>query len=223
MKAGCRSACAARHGAWSAAAPLTRCGCSRTPRTLRTDASSLLAVSSSSDVRRTMETKPVITCLKTLLIVYSFVFWVRVLQWSRRCLCVRVLNSRNRRFFCCFFFLRAWWRGGRWQHHRPTHAVEKYGDDKRSHSLNVAACGVWDGNLIGGCFETRVKVKQTHILAAGRFCVCARARVCSRARTIASWLLSFSRLKDASHCFRFYPTTGHSCGTGPHFRTILRQ
>ncbi|CAG14882.1 unnamed protein product, partial [Tetraodon nigroviridis] len=25
---------------------------------------------------RTMETKPVITCLKTLLIVYSFVFWV---------------------------------------------------------------------------------------------------------------------------------------------------
>ncbi|KAF0026651.1 hypothetical protein F2P81_021388 [Scophthalmus maximus] len=25
-----------------------------------------------------METKPVITCLKTLLIVYSFVFWVRI-------------------------------------------------------------------------------------------------------------------------------------------------
>uniref|UniRef100_A0A8C9FYX4 Uncharacterized protein n=1 Tax=Pavo cristatus TaxID=9049 RepID=A0A8C9FYX4_PAVCR len=25
---------------------------------------------------RRMETKPVITCLKTLLIIYSFVFWV---------------------------------------------------------------------------------------------------------------------------------------------------
>ncbi|CDQ98528.1 unnamed protein product [Oncorhynchus mykiss] len=25
---------------------------------------------------RRMETKPVITCLKTLLVVYSFVFWV---------------------------------------------------------------------------------------------------------------------------------------------------
>lgn len=29
-----------------------------------------------------METKPVITCLKTLLIVYSFVFWVRILSVS---------------------------------------------------------------------------------------------------------------------------------------------
>uniref|UniRef100_F8WF47 Tetraspanin 7 n=1 Tax=Homo sapiens TaxID=9606 RepID=F8WF47_HUMAN len=25
---------------------------------------------------RRMETKPVITCLKTLLIIYSFVFWI---------------------------------------------------------------------------------------------------------------------------------------------------
>lgn len=158
MKAGCRSACAARHGAWSAAAPLTRCGCSRTPRTPRTDASSLLAVSSSSDVRRTMETKPVITCLKTLLIVYSFVFWVRVLQWSRRCLCVRVLNSRNRRFwFFWFFYVRDEGVDGGSINGRLI--LWKYGDDKRPHSLNVAACGVWDRNLIGGCFETCVKVK----------------------------------------------------------------
>ncbi|KAB0372238.1 hypothetical protein FD755_016030 [Muntiacus reevesi] len=29
---------------------------------------------------RRMETKPVITCLKTLLIIYSFVFWVSPLK-----------------------------------------------------------------------------------------------------------------------------------------------
>lgn len=37
-----------------------------------------------------METKPVITCLKTLLIVYSFVFWV-----SYRCICS--LSAENGR------------------------------------------------------------------------------------------------------------------------------
>lgn len=37
--------------------------------------------------RRRMETKPVIFCLKTVLLLYSFVFWVRKIHFFIRLMC----------------------------------------------------------------------------------------------------------------------------------------
>lgn len=50
-------------------------------------------VTAGSNVRSRMETKPVITCLKTLLIVYSFVFWVRTRPVPCLCVCLETTTT----------------------------------------------------------------------------------------------------------------------------------
>lgn len=75
---------AAHHNArcvWCAA-PVTLCGCISAWLQRDTPHRRLRYYQHGSFARSTMETKPVITCLKTLLIVYSFVFWVRNLSPS---------------------------------------------------------------------------------------------------------------------------------------------
>ena len=161
-----------------------------------------------------METKPVITCLKTLLIVYSFVFWVRVLPWSRRRVCARGWNSRNCRFpplvFPCVM------KGCT----APASSASSCGNTEtiNARTALMSPLGLFEKGISSPGVLKHASRRSKHIFWLLGVFVCVCVRAC--ARTIASWL-SFSRLKDASHRLPWYPTV--PAQLGPNLGPIGKQ